>query len=434
MRPTPPDRLGTLIVAVPLLLAGCARGAVAPGTGSPFHAATPPRGLPDIALVADRVELITVGGVGVYNGGFGSAIVPDPAATGRFYLLTDRGPNYDLGEEKAFPVPAYAPQIGRFQLVGSELRLVERIPIRRADGTELSGLPNTPAGDGADETPVAPDGKPLAFDDDGLDSEGLAVAGDGTFWVADEYGPHLVHLDGQGRTLERINPYTRGRALPAVFATRRPNRGMEGLTMLPDGETLVGAMQSALDNPKSAGRSSRITRLLRFDTRTGETRQYVYLLEESDLLTSEIAAVTEDVLLTLERDGDFPGDGSTVKRIYKVDLRGATDVSDPSNAPTGQLFDGRTLEQLPVEELERYGIVPVRKVLVADLLALGYPHDKPEGLAVLDDFTILVSNDDDFGVTDGEGGLVAKTLPALNGAVDHNTVWFIRVTTPLRDF
>jgi hypothetical protein len=59
----------------------------------------------------------------------------------------------------------------------------------------------------------------------------------------------------------------------------------------------------------------------------------------------------------------------------------------------------------------------------------GYPHDKVEGLAVLDNFTIAISNDDDFGVMDdGAGNFIAKTLPLL-GVPDFNTIFVVRTVT-----
>ncbi len=37
------------------------------------------------------------------------------------------------------------------------------------------------------------------LNDYGLDSEGLAALNDGTFWVSDEYRPHIVHYDANGK-------------------------------------------------------------------------------------------------------------------------------------------------------------------------------------------------------------------------------------------
>jgi hypothetical protein len=57
----------------------------------------------------------------------------------------------------------------------------------------------------------------------------------------------------------------------------------------------------------------------------------------------------------------------------------------------------------------------VQKKLAVDILAEipGYPHDKVEGMALVDRNTIAVSNDDDFSVSDGTGGLTQKILPGI---------------------
>ena len=47
-------------------------------------------------------------------------------------------------------------------------------------------------------------GNVLSNDIDGLDSEGLAIAPDGTFWVSDEYGPHIIHFDKTEILLKRL--------------------------------------------------------------------------------------------------------------------------------------------------------------------------------------------------------------------------------------
>jgi hypothetical protein len=312
--------------------------------------------------------------------------------------------------------------------------------LRDALGTPLSGLPNPPGGGGTGETPLDANGNVLPFDANGIDPEGLVALTDGTFWLSDEYGPHILHVDATGVTLERINPFgtgTGGRTLPRVFATRRANRGMEGLTITPDNSTLVGIMQSSLDNPSNAvRRTSRITRIVTFHIATGVTQQFVYLQELPGLSNSAIVARSATSFLVLERDGDFPGDPnnpSDIKRIYHIDLTGATDVSDPADGAHGRLFGGQTLEQLCLNTpcdtaLAVNGIVPVSKSLVVDLLTLGrlYPHDKPEGFVVIDNTTLAVVNDDDFGVVDMNGALSEKLLPAT-GSVDQNELWFIQI-------
>ena len=395
---------------------------------------------PDIATTAAPRVLGEFNGVKVYGGGYGSALATDPRAPGYFYLLTDRGPNTDSNEadKKVFPLPRYAPQIGRFRLQGDKLVLVKVIEIRNAKGKKITGLPN-PAHGSTGEIAVDIQGRALRADPDGLDSEGLVALKDGTFWISDEYGPWLVHVGAKGKIMERIGPFPGAKSLPKVLALRRPNRGMEGLTVTPDGKTLVGLMQSPLDNPDAGARkTARLNRLLTFDPKTGASKQYAYLLDATSTAVSDIAAVTDHTFIVIERDPLFPGDPkspSKMKRIYKIDIAQATDLSDPADGPNGKQVNGKTLEQLSDAELKDAGIVPVTKEVVADLMALpgGFPHDKAEGLAVISDTLIAVSNDDDFGIVpDGKGGIAPKRLPGANNMLDVSRVYFIRLEKALK--
>lgn len=399
------------------------------------------RTFPPAATLVPRPVLAIRAGVTIYNGGYGSGFARHPTDSTRYYLLTDRGPNFEMPEEnhKTFPAPAYIPKIGLFHRQGSVLTLEKTIDLKDRQGRPLTGLPRPPGRGGTGELPLDTMGSEIPFDPEGIDAEGLAAMEDGTFWVADEYGPSLLHVDAAGKTLERISPrpvLPGERSLPAVLIKRRPNRGFEGLAVTPNQQRLVAILEAPLDNPREAGRAARITRILSFDLRTGHSRQYAYVLEQAGVTNNGLSALPDGRFLVLERDDRFPGDStdpSTFKRVYRIDLALATDLSDTANAPAGRLFNGKTVEELSVEELAAAGIVPVTKTLVVDLLDpdLAYPHNKPEGIEVIDRFTLAVSNDDDFGITDdGQGGILAKLLP-LTGQPDQTTVRFIPVPDPL---
>ena len=385
-------------------------------------------------------------GVQVFNGGYGSGMALHPTDSDVYYLLTDRGPNFDGMEgEKVFPVPSFVPQIGVFRLVEGTLVKESVIMIKDAEGNPITGLPNPVGEGGTGETPIDLDGNLLESDPEGLDSEGLVALADGTFWISDEYGPHILHIAADGTTIERINPFgtgTGGRALPKVFANRRANRGMEGLTITPDGTKLVGIMQSALDNPASEKATiranSRATRIVVFDISTGETQQYIYLQDKPNLANSEIRAISDTEFVVLERDSAFPNDpegAARYKLFYRIDISGATDVSDPENGDLGLTYDVdgemKSIEQLTTRQLLDFGIVPVSKELFVDLqteLPTEYNHDKPEGF-VLRDNTIAIINDDDFGIdSDGLGGIVQKILPG-NGEIDRNILYVVDLPT-----
>ncbi|RZK27728.1 MAG: esterase-like activity of phytase family protein, partial [Hymenobacter sp.] len=194
-------------------------------------------------------------------------------------------------------------------------------------------------------------------------------------------------------------------------------------------------------NPSSSAVSgSTVLRVVSFDLATGTTKQYAYLMENSSLTgCSEIAAVTNTTFLALERDGLYGGDPAkpaAFKKVFKFDLAGATDISDASNAASGKLYNGLTVEQLKNQAgLTTAGVVPVTKTLVLDLL-MGispvYPHDKAEGLTLIGNDLLAISNDDDFGVVDnGSNGFAPKILPAT-GKVDVNRIYFVKLATPLR--
>ncbi|MBS1664886.1 MAG: esterase-like activity of phytase family protein [Bacteroidetes bacterium] len=399
---------------------------------------------PVMAEAADPKVLATANGVTLWNGGYGSAMQQDPFEKDVFYLMTDRGPNVTgtVANSIVIATPGFHPQIGKFRLKGNKLVLESVVTLKNKNGVEVTGLPN-PANAGATgEVAYDLNGNLLPADPDGLDSEGFTLAPDGTFWVSDEYGPHIVHFDKNGKTIERINPFgtgTGGRKLPLVFARRRPNRGMEGLTMTPDGKTLVGIMQFPLYNPSSAAISGSLAiRILTYDISSGKSKQYVYLMENANLqAVSEIAAIDNKNFLVLERGGEFPTEATRsgiIKRVYKISLDGATDVSDPANGAGGKLYGGKTVEELKdAATLASNGIKPVTKTLVSDLMVdinPVYPHDKAEGLIIINSKMIAVSNDDDFGITGSNGVYQPKILPATN-SLDRNSIYFIKLTKPL---
>ena len=234
---------------------------------------------PSMAEVKQTTLLADVGGVKVNNGGYGSSLVQDANDPAVFYMLTDRGPNIDgtITGSKVFSSPKFVPQIGKFRLVDSTLVLEKVIELKNENGVAINGLPNPVGQGGTGETALDIAGNSLGTSVDGLDSEGMAIAPDGSFWISDEYGPHIVHFDATGKTIERINPFGNGkggRKIPLVYARRRANRGMEGLTITPDGKTLVGIMQYPLYNPSAAAISgSVVTRILTYDIAAGTAKE-----------------------------------------------------------------------------------------------------------------------------------------------------------------
>jgi hypothetical protein len=225
-----------------------------------------------------------------------------------------------------------------------------------------------------------------------FDPEGAAVSRSGSFFISDEYGPAILEFNRQGHLLRRItvpqkflidNPSgdvdADGNSLelyPALNVSgRQANRGMEGLAISPDGRYLFGLMQNALiqDNGLNAstppGRRGLTARLLKIDLQTGASFEHVYLVEaiNQGRGVNDILAINDHEFLVVERDNRSlvptpPNNAQTpnFKRIYKINLAGATDVSGVASLPaTGA-------------ELAGLGIVPATKSLFIDLLDASY--------------------------------------------------------------
>lgn len=378
----------------------------------------------------------TQDGVEVRCGGYGSDACAHPTNKNQFYLITDRGPNIDYlgsdGKGKLFPTPDFTPRIGLFEIQeNGSIRQIKTILLKTPEGKLITGLPN-PKGKGATgEIAYGLDGKIYGTDDYGLDSEGIAAAKDGTFWISDEYGPHIVHYSADGVELERISPHgmtTSGRKMPAVFAKRRANRGMEGLTITPDQKTLIGIMQSTLNNPsKKEIINKNIVRILSFDINSGKTKQYLYLQNPDTDSCSGISAISKKEFIVIERDGKFLGKGSAKKCLYRIDISKATDVSGNFESPNGLLVNGKTLEQCTTEELKAAGIKFAEKKLITDLAAdYGYKHDKLEGVWMIDKNTMAVANDNDFALIEKDNKLCQKILPGSNN-IEDDVVYIIKI-------
>lgn len=103
---------------------------------------------------------------------------------------------------------------------------------------------------------------------------------------------------------------------------------MEGLAITPDGKTLVGVMQAALEQDNAVAVAKKLLHLVTIDVATGATKQYGYMLTDGSGV-SEILAINDHEFLLDERDGAGLGDNSAakVKKIYKIDLAGAADIS-----------------------------------------------------------------------------------------------------------
>ncbi|MGG7570267.1 esterase-like activity of phytase family protein [Streptomyces sirii] len=417
-----------LWVALPVavLAAAAVPGQSTAQAGPPPAAVTGSARLPAIPL-GEFSNALLPGGVdddhGVKLGGIGSDLFP-AGRPGEFWTVTDRGPNgqitVDGGKRRTFPVPGFDPALVKIRVSGGRVSVVDARPITTPSGKAVTGLPNQR---GRDEAPYTYDARrPLSYDPDGLDTEGVVRAADGSFWLADEYGPSLVHVSASGRVLARHIPKGLGltgtgypvvESLPGLLRKHAVNRGFEGLALLPDGD-LVAAVQSPLAHPDAtAGKASRNARLLRFSPARGAvTAEYAYRFDPvgevdpgeddtSELKISSVVAVGRDRLLVEERT-------DKAARLHRVELGGRWNIlgsrwDDPATSPALEQSAGRA------------PVLPKR--LVVDLRGIAGVPGKIEGVAVAGRRTLTLVNDNDFGMTDGpdafddQGRLVDSGVP-----------------------
>lgn len=376
--------------------------------------------LPDIGL-ADFQNATLPGTIaddrGVDLGGIGSDLYPAGRSGGssaEYWMVTDRGPNgqikVDGKNRRTFPVPEFDPAIVRVRVDGSRLRVLQSIPIRTRSGAPVSGLSNLPD---RDEKPYTFDASTeLPYNPNGLDTEGLVVARDGTFWLSEEYSPSVLHVGRDGRVLARYVPKGLGlsgtdypvvESLPAILLTRQGNRGFESVALAPDGRTLYTMNQSPLENPdEETGEASRQLRILALDARSGRPKaEYVYRMEDvttfdpgaegeqNEMKVSGLVALGHDRLLVDERTDD-------VARLYVADLRHATNILGTKWDDTGT---SPSLEQLATPS--DGGVVVTPKSLALDLSTVEGVPGKIEGVALPNPWTVAVASDNDFGMTDG---------------------------------
>ena len=381
-------------------------------------------------------------GVNFREGGF-SGMFPIPNTNGtEFWVLSDRGVNVDCGSanlstcrptyDKMYAFPLFSPAIYRIRLNGTSVEILKKITIKRPDGTGTTGLLNpTGFGSSAAEVPSTDTVlvcsrftlKTTAKDIWGTDPEGIAVDKQGNFWICEEGGPTIWKLNSNGVVLNRFTPYAKQAGaqpqdiyIDSVFKYRKNNRGFEGLSITPNGKIYAMIQSPILYPTKSVGEASRVHRIIEIDPATNATKMYAYLNDGSigtgsdqirfrDWKIGDMAAINDTSFLVIEAGARGISDK---KNIYVISINGATVVNSG-------LYSGKTLEALVDSAgLAANSIKPVKKKLFMDLLANGWNPllDKAEGLAIINDSTIAIGNDNDF----------AQTCPLENGIPIATTV------------
>ena len=348
-----------------------------------------------------------------------------------FYGLTDRGPNGDgpnvpalsgsgtMGS-KLFPAPSFTPSIGIFTVGKNGAVLSASMPIKASATVNSSGLP-VPVGavGNSAEVPVFdamkfdPAGKAV-FNANGIDSEAIAVDKKrNALWVSDEYGPFLVRIDAASGVIQAR--YAPGTGLPAIFAKRRANRGMEGMALDAVADKIHGFLQSPLTDGSATytvtGKSeqierfARFTRWIEFDPVSGATtRMFAYPLNGADYADGrtgnaklgDMVALGNGKFIVIEQGAG--ADGKVFNKLMLVEIANATDILGAAyNAATSDL-EKSSMGGVAVNGASWASVVPLKKTMLLDLNAIGWLAEKAEGLALVDGTTLALTNDNDFGM------------------------------------
>lgn len=337
-----------------------------------------------------------------------------------FWGITDRGPNIDspnvgkggkIYASKIFASPSFVPSYTKITVGADGVKFGTPVALKTGDGKNTTGLP-LPAGLVGSSGEIALDVNlnELAPSADGYDTESIAFdAKDRRYiWVSDEYGPFAVKVElATGKIVKKLAP---GSGLPELIAKRVPNRGAEGLAVTPNGKIYV-MVQSILDDLSISSSKSKalFCRIVEYDPATGKTRQLAYPIDagykkQADCKLGDIAALDNTHFLIIEQGKR--ADKKMYNIVYKIDIAGATDIT------AVKASDGQELESVSsAADLAALGVRMIAKTELLDLRANGWNVEKAEGLAVIDNRTIAVSSDNDF-------GLVTKVMNPIDGDDD----------------
>ncbi|WP_284179156.1 esterase-like activity of phytase family protein [Rhabdaerophilum sp. SD176] len=367
---------------------------------------------------------------------------------GRLWLMTDRGPSIPCVDAKRmigiepeqacpadrngriYPLAGFVPSIYAVDIGQDQVaRINVFVPFKGKSGRPVSGRPNAAGGNGRAEGIFATDGRALPPDPSGIDPEAFIRLQDGSYWVAEEFGPSLLEVAPDGTVRRRLVPsnaaadfkdadYEIVPNLPPIMRQKGQNRGFEGLAVSPDEKFLYVMMQSPLANPDvQVLQTSRNVRLWKIERETGAIAgQFFYQLDmpaafradregrersQQDVHVSEIVALRPDRLLILERI-------DKTSRLFIVALDEANRV--PPEFDSAEM--NPSLEALSGETLALRGLKPLPKILILDTDSVPGLPAKIEGVAVMAPDELILVNDNDFGIDGVRTQMFRVTLPA----------------------
>jgi hypothetical protein len=248
-----------------------------------------------------------------------------------------------------------------------------------------------------------------------FDIESFVFDARGDLWVGDEFGPFLLHFDRFGRLLEAPIPtpdLDAARALVSdrfvrspdnpTLGTATPNlggsRGFEGMAFSVDRGTLYPLLEGTV-----TGDPANSLRIYSYQLRSKKWGFVGFYPTTDGHSIGDFTPVNDHQFLVIERDG---GQGATAlfKKVFLIDLR--------QQDSQGFLTKTELVDLLAIQDprdLNRDGNT-----------TFTFPFTTIEDVLVLDRFTILLANDNNYPFSLGRGP-----------DIDNNEIIKIRLPRPL---
>ncbi|KAF2633566.1 hypothetical protein BU25DRAFT_321872, partial [Macroventuria anomochaeta] len=205
-----------------------------------------------------------------------------------------------------------------------------------------------------------------------LDTEGLVLGDDGTYWISDEYAAYVYQFDKNGKMIQTIrtpdafvplrnDTESFSAASPPIYdqdfeispedpsTGRANNQGLEALTASPDGKYLYTMLQSAtIQDGGSKSSTRRNTRLLKYRVKSKSVElEAEYAVQLPVLSTkkvagqSEIHYISDTQFLVLARDSGAGHGQDSSESIYRnadvIDISNATNIKNKYDAFNAQI-------------------------------------------------------------------------------------------------
>lgn len=310
----------------------------------------------------------------------------------QLYALCDRGPNYTIAAPKnsqstiIFPEPTFSPFIGVIDLEKEKSATLTDVISLKLDNQLVTGLPTPAAQYKNTSLPIPTDlnFKYLPPDIKGMDPESIDIDSEGNFWIGDEYGPRIFKANASGDIIEIFSTEN---VLPEILKNGPVNRGFEALSIAPNGK-VYAVMESILDFNGKTKNSANFIRMIEFDPINNKIRTFAYHFDQNtypnilSVKIGDLAAIDDTHFLIVEQGMTKSGMSNI---IYIIDISNATDITNIS------------LPKEFIASKSDLSIKSIRKTKLFDPRQYGWPHEKLEGIAIINENSLILTHDNDFG-------------------------------------